>query len=569
MMAVVNIGAMLEYGRPSGVLRKIGGVGARDTGPAVKVAKKCQVAPAFRDEDGEEKRMDVDDEGAPQTSPILSDANMPVELPVSFKLALELAFSMLSFVLRNPTRKASHFSRSTLNPYLSVMLTFLATVTKHAGTLSLMERSIPWHDLSRFFATIPRDIFAAQGLDTPTTGSERWAMLTSGCAPPLPEDWCLRGMEWISRKVFERGYWKSGEERRVEVEILDVEEGRQLTDGIIEDEDDEEDGHSCRENLRGETSKRWSRLVRCAVSLSSVVDGFTWVEGTREWRVEGALETKVTRWLEEDRHEREEEERRRRGRRWTDDSMDVDAEDEDIDESSEQSEDDENDSEEVKNLKARRRYLRSLLVSAERAPAHAPKQRSRPARSRKDASMPSLNIVAGYTILVLDTNIILSSLSAVASIIESLRWTVVLPVPVIMELDGLALNPSKLGEAAQEAIAYITSHIRSHSASLKVQTSKGNYLVSLSVRTEQIDLTNEDSWDRSMDDLILKAAIWQDEHWVDRSALLKNAPPVRDDATAVKVVLLSLDRLLRLKARSRQLAAAGEKDLAAILASGT
>jgi hypothetical protein len=72
-----------------------------------------------------------------------------------------------------------------------------------------------------------------------------------------------------------------------------------------------------------------------------------------------------------------------------------------------------------------------------------------------------------------------------------------------------------------------------------------------------------------MDDLILKAAIWQDEHWVDRSALLKNAPPVRDDATAVKVVLLSLDRLLRLKARSRQLAAAGEKDLAAILASGT
>lgn len=569
MMAVVNIGAMLEYGRPSGVLRKIGGVGARDTGPAVKVAKKCQVAPAFRDEDGEEKRMDVDDEGAPQTSPILSDANMPVELPVSFKLALELAFSMLSFVLRNPTRKASHFSRSTLNPYLSVMLTFLATVTKHAGTLSLMERSIPWHDLSRFFATIPRDIFAAQGLDTPTTGSERWAMLTSGCAPPLPEDWCLRGMEWISRKVFERGYWKSGEERRVEVEILDVEEGRQLTDGIIEDEDDEEDGHSCRENLRGETSKRWSRLVRCAVSLSSVVDGFTWVEGTREWRVEGALETKVTRWLEEDRHEREEEERRRRGRRWTDDSMDVDAEDEDIDESSEQSEDDENDSEEVKNLKARRRYLRSLLVSAERAPAHAPKQRSRPARSRKVASMPSLNIVAGYTILVLDTNIILSSLSAVASIIESLRWTVVLPVPVIMELDGLALNPSKLGEAAQEAIAYITSHIRSHSASLKVQTSKGNYLVSLSVRTEQIDLTNEDSWDRSMDDLILKAAIWQDEHWVDRSALLKNAPPVRDDATAVKVVLLSLDRLLRLKARSRQLAAAGEKDLAAILASGT
>jgi len=66
-----------------------------------------------------------------------------------------------------------------------------------------------------------------------------------------------------------------------------------------------------------------------------------------------------------------------------------------------------------------------------------------------------------------------------------------------------------------------------------------------------------------MDDLILKAAIWQDDHWVDRSALLKAEPVVKD---AVKVVLLSLDRNLRLKARSRQLPAASEKDLAALLA---
>ena len=90
-----------------------------------------------------------------QASPALSDTNMPVELPVAFKLALELAFSMLSFVLRNPTRKATHFSRSTLNPYLTVLLTFLATITKHAETLSIMERSIPWHDLARFLPPFP------------------------------------------------------------------------------------------------------------------------------------------------------------------------------------------------------------------------------------------------------------------------------------------------------------------------------------------------------------------------------------------------------------------------------
>lgn len=73
-----------------------------------------------------------------------------------------------------------------------------------------------------------------------------------------------------------------------------------------------------------------------------------------------------------------------------------------------------------------------------------------------------------------------------------------------------------------------------------------------------------------MDDLILKAAIWQDEHWVDRSSML-NADPVtpKDLQHAVKVVLLSLDRNLRLKARSRQLPAASEKDLASLLAMAT
>ena len=125
--------------------------------------------------------------------------------------------------------------------------------------------------------------------------------------------------------------------------------------------------------------------------------------------------------------------------------------------------------------------------------------------------------------------------------------------------------------------------------SLKVQTSRGNYLYSLSVRREQVDLHDALSWERNMDDLILRAAIWQDEHWVDRSALLK-APSTNtkaeDVANAAKVVLLSFDRncksffimpqaplidcsTVRLKARSRQLDAADETDMAGILSTGT
>lgn len=133
----------------------------------------------------------------------------------------------------------------------------------------------------------------------------------------------------------------------------------------------------------------------------------------------------------------------------------------------------------------------------------------------------------------------------VSSLIESMRWTVVIPLPVIMELDGLSSNASaQLGDAAQAAMAYISSHVRSHTLSLKVQTSKGNYLCSLNIRTEEVDFAvSGNNADRTMDDLILKAAIWQDEHWVDRSSML-SADPVapKDLQRAVKVVLLSLDR---------------------------
>ncbi|KAL4074508.1 hypothetical protein V8B97DRAFT_2092695 [Scleroderma yunnanense] len=573
MMATINIGAIMEYGRPSGVLRKVGGVGGSREGTGVTpvrvVAKRSPVIP--HEEAREDRQMDIDDESPrvpfahAHVFPGLSDADLTINFPPMFKFAMELAFSTLAFVLRHPTRKASQFSRPSLNPYITVLLTFLATVCKHSETLSILERSMPWEDLAWFFSAIPRNVLAAQGLLVPAISGERWPMLTSSCAPPLSEDWCMRGMEWVGRKVFERGYWKSGEDRRAEMEVLDLEESVQLTDGIIEDEDDDEDGGKEGQSV---TTKRWTRLTRCAVGLAQNVDGFTWVEGTREWKIGGALEAKVKRWRQEDHREREEEERRRSGRRWSDDAMDVDM-DQVVEDSSEDSEDDEEDSEEIKALKARRRYLRSLLTSGHRPsspPSPSKPPRSRLRRPRKAPSASRLNIVPGYTVLVLDTNIILSSLSIIASIVESLRWTVVIPVPVIMELDGLSSNASELGDTAQEALSFITSHIRSYGTSLKVQTSKGNYLTSVSIRTEQVDFTDKASWEHCMDDLILKAAVWQDEHWVDRSALLKADVSPSNITNAVKVVLLSLDRNLRLKARSRQLPAADEKDLAGILA---
>jgi protein SMG6 len=189
------------------------------------------------------------------------------------------------------------------------------------------------------------------------------------------------------------------------------------------------------------------------------------------------------------------------GRRWTEDPMDVDNDPDADDGVLEESEDDENDSEEAKALKvsfflwkniladlflcqARRRHLQSFLQSAKHestAISSSPPHRRHRARAPKK--------VPGYTVLVVDTNIFLSSLLMVSALIESLRRTIIVPLPVVMEVDGLSANfTSQLGDAAQTAMTYISSHIRSHASSLKVQTSKGNYLTSLSVRTEKVDL---------------------------------------------------------------------------------
>jgi predicted ribonuclease YlaK len=72
--------------------------------------------------------------------------------------------------------------------------------------------------------------------------------------------------------------------------------------------------------------------------------------------------------------------------------------------------------------------------------------------------------------LVVDTNILLSSLSLLAAVIKKVLWTIVMPMSVIMELDGLSSNTFKLGEAGRAMMAFVSSGIRSYSTSLKVQT---------------------------------------------------------------------------------------------------
>jgi hypothetical protein len=82
-----------------------------------------------------------------------------------------------------------------------------------------------------------------------------------------------------------------------------------------------------------------------------------------------------------------------------------------------------------------------------------------------------------------------------------------------------------------------TFPLTSVQTSLKTQTSKGNYFSSLGIYSEQVDF-QDTTWERNMDDLILCATIWQDDHWLDRSAMLKDDVVIRYTTRAIKVVLL-------------------------------
>ncbi|KAJ3825018.1 hypothetical protein F5880DRAFT_1622927 [Lentinula raphanica] len=319
MMAIINIGALFEYGKPNAVLKRIKLVNS-SSAPVISCIAKKETS---RNDD----KMDVDDESKPRLNgfPVMAESDTTSdEPPLAFKLALKLTFTMLKFALYTMRRE-----------YLSAL----------------------------------------------NTEEER---LLANDTNALPEDWCLRGLEWVGRNIYPHKFWKASEGcEKAEIEILGKPQPVQVTDGFIEDDNSKKASSSKR---RSEET-RWIRTARSAIDIAGAVEGFTCVEGTLEWRVEGVLVEQVRHWKEEDRVEQELEERRRMCSSWGDDAMDIDEEHaESFSDSSEEV--DENDSEEVKILKI---------------------------------------------FEFIDTNILLSSLSMFSSLVESKSWTVVVPLPVIME----------------------------------------------------------------------------------------------------------------------------------------
>jgi hypothetical protein len=345
MMATVNVGALLEYGRPQGVLRRSGALGQVDRNPAamaaaskVKLARKAQ-ADDHMEVDGDERKQSSELEAfhaqspsAIQVFPVLSDTAASLEPPPAFKMAQELTFALLAHALRS--------KRDGPNSYVTILLTFLQTVLQHPEGLATLERAIPWSDLAASLGRGPR-------VSSNYTQSDKLSKSSI-----LSEDWAIRGMVWPGR-LFERGFWDGGDGHLMEMEMLDARDSTSeasVDDGMWEDDLDE--GNKPSREKPSRATLAWRRTMWACTKIAKVVPGFRW-DGKCKWWVEGVLADKARQWEEEDRQAREEEERRKMGRRWVDvdgdQLMDVEEIADTLSESG--SDDDEDDTEDVKALK--------------------------------------------------------------------------------------------------------------------------------------------------------------------------------------------------------------------------
>ncbi|KAL3856196.1 hypothetical protein ACJMK2_010974, partial [Sinanodonta woodiana] len=154
--------------------------------------------------------------------------------------------------------------------------------------------------------------------------------------------------------------------------------------------------------------------------------------------------------------------------------------------------------------------------------------------------------------LVADTNCFIDHLSSIVKLLRSKRYTIVVPLVVISELDGLCQGSRegqyvsvehgvKVKAKSKEAITLLEEEFEKKNSHLKAQTSKGSVLDTIAFRAEETDSSGNN------DDLVLSCCL----HYCKDKA--RDFMP-KDKDSPVRlyrdVVLLTDDRNLRLKAHT-------------------
>ncbi|OLL24539.1 Telomerase-binding protein EST1A, partial [Neolecta irregularis DAH-3] len=192
-------------------------------------------------------------------------------------------------------------------------------------------------------------------------------------------------------------------------------------------------------------------------------------------------------------------------------------------------------SEAIRQLRERRRELRAILGQKEQSRITKIKAVGKKIRFGK--------IVPRATILMFDTNILVSHLDILKAAVDSGNWTIVVPLIVITELDGLKNSADPLGPSSVNAISTIEAYLHAHR--VRVVTHKGNALNTLFFRSEDLNFSAEEGKRGTIDDKIIDAAITQKQ----KNTLCSEKANIADSVESV--VLVTGDRNMRIIATAR------------------
>ncbi|KXS21517.1 hypothetical protein M427DRAFT_130294 [Gonapodya prolifera JEL478] len=165
----------------------------------------------------------------------------------------------------------------------------------------------------------------------------------------------------------------------------------------------------------------------------------------------------------------------------------------------------------------------------------------------------------GRTCIIFDTNCYLHNLDSVRKVVGSCKWLVIAPLIVAAELSGLSKDLAD----AKPAVDFIKSALTKSGFSagrLRLQTSKGSFLPGW----ESVGLAEERTVGAggrrlNNDDVILELCIW----WASRST--KSPPGGSEQGGFAPVLLVTEDRNLRVKARTRDISAVDLVELEQVL----
>ncbi|KAG0049268.1 hypothetical protein BGZ83_005909 [Gryganskiella cystojenkinii] len=219
-------------------------------------------------------------------------------------------------------------------------------------------------------------------------------------------------------------------------------------------------------------------------------------------------------------------------------------------------------------------------------------------RQGGDHSQRATTNVTENSILVIDTNCLVADWTLIQRLVNADRWTVIVPLAVITELDGLKNNPPPLGPAAASALTYLETSLamRPKPRRLKIQTSRGNYMNDLSFRVESFnydkqqqqqqqqqlpkqhrrtassggddddtddmyqDQDEEIMRNHNVDDFILGLCLWHQNKKPSTSTTASSSSSGLP-AAQPGIYLVTDDRNLRVKARARNMDVLGKDDI--------